>query len=136
MTDVICPYCTSAAALVRGKAIYPHRPDLNSKFFYRCEPCQAWVGCHPGTKTPLGRLANAELRAWKSKAHAAFDPVWRREMSFGVKKHTARGAGYSWLAEQLGIEHSDCHIGMMDVAQCRRVVEICAGAKAGSISSA
>ncbi len=35
------------------------------------------VGCHPGTKNSLGRLANAELRKWKSIAHRVFDPLWR-----------------------------------------------------------
>jgi hypothetical protein len=28
------------------------------------------------------------------------------------------------LAEQLGINRSQCHIGMFDVAQCQRVVEV------------
>lgn len=100
--------------------------DLREKHFYRCSPCKAWVGCHPGTKTPLGRLANAELREWKSKAHAAFDPLWKRKMASGVKKREARGAGYAWLADQLGIKHEDCHVGMFDVPTCQRVVEICA----------
>ena len=31
----------------------------------------AYVGVHKGTDKPLGRLANAELRYWKKRAHAA-----------------------------------------------------------------
>lgn len=123
---ISCPYCNNSAVLVGGDTIYPHRPDLRDKHFYRCAPCKAWVGCHPGTKTPLGRLANAELREWKSKAHAAFDPLWKRKIARGVKKNEARGAGYAWLADQLGIKREDCHVGMFDTSTCQRVVEICA----------
>jgi hypothetical protein len=53
-------------------------------------------------------------------AHAAFDPVWKS----GAKK---RGSAYAWLADELGMGKKDCHIGMMDVADCRRVVDACKG---------
>lgn len=118
MIDVTCPYCSRPALLVGGKAIYPHRPDLYEKQFYQCAPCGAYVGCHPGTTKPLGRLANAELRQAKMEAHAAFDPVWKE----GGKR---RSDAYAGLAKQLGISKDDCHIGMFDVELCRRVVEIC-----------
>jgi hypothetical protein len=121
-----CDYCGAATERVGGDVIYPHRPDLAAKVIYRCVPCGAWVGCHHGTDVPLGRLADSELRLAKQAAHAAFDPLWeakrRRE---DISKSKARNAGYEWLAEQLGIKRRDCHLGMMDVAQCRRVVEIC-----------
>ena len=124
-----CPYCGKRAQRCVGSAIYPHRPDLDAKTFYRCVPCKAWVGCHPGTNTPLGRLANAELRQAKQAAHAAFDPLWKRKAErFGLSKNKARGKGYAWLAMQLGIDQKDCHIGMMDVETCRRVVRVCNGA--------
>lgn len=113
---VNCDYCQQPAQLVGGDTIYPHRPDLAHKWFYYCAPCIAWVGCHPGTEKPLGRLANAELRRAKQDAHAAFDPLWQ---SGGMK----RKAAYAWLAEQLGVER--IHIGKCDLATCRRVVEIC-----------
>lgn len=121
---VTCDYCGNAAELVSGKVIYPHRPDLLRLKFWNCAPCKAYVGCHKkeggngdGTN-PLGRLANAELRAAKNQAHAAFDPLWRER---GMK----RGAAYGWLADKLGIHKSECHIGMMDVPMCRRVVAAC-----------
>lgn len=99
--------------------MYPHRPDLHDKRFYRCAPCAAWVGCHPGSANPLGRLANAELRKAKSAAHTAFDPLWK-------SKRMRRKEAYGWLAERLGVKKNECHIGMFDVADCKRVVEICA----------
>lgn len=127
----ICPYCGQFSAKVTGREIYPHRPDLAHKTFYQCAPCGAYVGCHSGTDKPLGRLADAELRRWKSIAHSAFDPIWRarferkRQSDPSYRKHHARGGRYKRLAELLGIPRGDCHIGMFDVDQCRRVYAIC-----------
>lgn len=103
--------------LVTGKAIYANRPDLFGLKFYLCRPCDAYVGCHKGT-TPLGRLANAELRAAKSRAHLAFDPLWKE------KYFRSRTRAYNWLAQQLKINASDCHIGMFDLDMCSRVVSV------------
>lgn len=123
---LLCPYCDEPAMPVSGRVIYPHRSDLWTKPFWRCGPCRAWVGCHPGTERPLGRLADAELRIAKLAAHSAFDPLWKAKMRRdGCSKGKARGAGYAWLAEQLGIEKKRCHIGMMNADECRRVVEVC-----------
>jgi len=117
-TVKVWPYCKGRALLVGGLKIYPHRQDLKDKKFYLCGPCNAYVGCHPGTTNALGRLANAELREAKMAAHAAFDPIWKT----GQKK---RGGAYAWLCDQLGIEKKDCHIGMFDVEMCKRVVAAC-----------
>jgi hypothetical protein len=116
----ICPYCQNSSMLVTGAEVYPHRPDLVQLYFYRCQPCDAFVGCHPGSTKPLGRLANAELRRAKSAAHAAFDPLWKQGAMH-------RSSAYAWLAQMLGIAGSDCHIGLFDVEMCNRVVEICKG---------
>lgn len=114
---VECPYCGSRASNVTGADIYPHRPDLASKRFFACNPCGAWVGCHPDGK-PLGRLANAELRRAKQYVHAAFDPLWRgRKMS--------RSGAYAWLARALNISTAECHIGMFDVERCRAAYRAC-----------
>lgn len=113
-----CDYCSEPAEQVRGSVIYPHRRDLARKWFWRCIPCGAYVGCHQGSGRPLGRLANKQLRSAKQSAHAAFDPIWKS----GRMK---RGKAYSWLAKQLGIPKKHCHIGMFDVDMCSRVVEVC-----------
>lgn len=130
MLKVVCPYCDKPAVLVTGAAIYPHRPDLFGKKFWQCKPCEAHVGCHEagkgegdGTK-PLGRLANAELRKWKSRAHSLFDPLWKT-------RTMRRKEAYAWLAQSLGISAANCHIGMFDVDQCKRTVEVCATRKDG-----
>lgn len=126
----ICPYCGNDAKLVTGEVIYPHRKDLFDLKFWHCEPCDAYVGCHKkgawvpdshkhsdGT-IPLGRLANAELREAKKSAHAAFDPIW-------TDQRMTRKTAYKWLANALGIDRKECHIGMMDAERCRKVVEVC-----------
>lgn len=123
---VVCPYCGGRAPLVTGLDIYPHRRDLWAKKFYQCKPCDALVGCHPAAgpdgrgghgdgTVPMGRLANADLRAAKQAAHAAFDPIWKGG-------HMRRRDAYAWLAKALRISPEDCHIGMFDVDQCRVVI--------------
>jgi hypothetical protein len=118
MEKVDCPYCNNPAAMVKGSVIYPQYPDYHQKWFYQCAPCGAYVGCHPNSQRALGRLANKELRGAKMDAHNAFDALWRKYKKFSRKD------AYKWLAESLGISRSDCHIGMFDVATCRRVVEV------------
>lgn len=120
-----CRYCQQPAALLRmGDDGYPYGRDYGPMWV--CVPCAAWVGCHPGTDKPLGGLANAELRAWKIQAHAAFDPLWEGKMRRDkCSKGKARRAGYKWLAGELKIDVKICHIGYMNEDECRRVVEIC-----------
>lgn len=118
---VQCPYCGNEAKLVGGRAIYPYRKDLYAKKFWRCEPCDAHVGCHPNTEKPMGRLATLLLRQWKMRVHAHFDPLWKEA---GKKKNQARSEAYEWLADRMGIKPSQCHIGMFDEAQCADAVRI------------
>ena len=119
MTTPICQHCENHSVLTDGSVIYPHRPDLGHKLFYHCAPCGAFVGCHPGTTTPLGSLANAPLRAIRQQAHQAFDPIWK-------SGEMPRSQAYHWLAKELGLGNNDCHIGMFTEPTCRRVIEICA----------
>jgi hypothetical protein len=74
---------------------------------------------------PLGRLANAELREYKKAAHVAFDTLWKSTKRKGYKSSHERSLAYAWLAEELKIHPQKCHIGMMDVDQCRAVIEVC-----------
>lgn len=123
---VVCPYCQQPAKLVTGLDIYPHRIDLRSYKFWHCEPCDAYVGCNRrinGT-TPLGRLANKELRLAKIRAHAAFDPLWK-------SGKMQRGAAYTWLSKQMNLSIEKTHIGMFNLEQCREVVRICNVAQTG-----
>ena len=112
-----CPYCHNKAICVDGAHVYPLRPNLHEKHFYVCDPCDARVGCHPGSKEPLGVIANAEHRRWKLEAHRAFDPIWKR-------KYKTRKKAYIWLAKELDIDIANCHIGMFSLELCKRTTEI------------
>ena len=112
-----CPYCDREARLVKGDVIYPKRQDLATGLYWLCEPCDAYVGCHKGTRNPLGRLANAELRQAKMRAHKAFDPIWK-------SGRMTRRQAYAWLATRLEIPKGQAHIGMFDVETCLKVVQI------------
>ncbi len=120
-----CRYCLKPAALLKfGEPGYPYQRDYGPT--WTCTPCQAWVGCHPGTENALGGLANAELRQAKQAAHAAFDPLWLAKMRRDkCSKGTARRAGYKWLSIEMGLPIKKTHIGMMSLEECHRVVEIC-----------
>ena len=121
---VDCGYCRHQASLVIGKVIYPHRRDLWQKQFYHCAPCKAWVGCHPGTTQPLGRLANAELRQAKQTVHALFDPFWLNWPRDQGGRRAGRHKAYARLAKALGIEAADCHVEMFDLETCQRAAAV------------
>ncbi len=120
---LLCSYCGTPTELLKtSEEIYGK--DYGP--LYRCPIGCGWVGCHRGTCKPLGRVANKELRLAKQEAHAAFDPLWRAKIDqHGCRPKEARKAGYQWLAGQLGINSDVCHIGMMTVEGCRRVVDVC-----------
>lgn len=115
---VVCPYCNKPALLYTGLEVYPHRKDLHKKFFWQCTACDARVGCHGNTTTPYGSLANAALRAKRSAAHAAFDPLWRSEVM-------GRKEAYAWLASKLHIPVKECHISQFQEITCDLTIQIC-----------
>lgn len=102
-----CNYCGHGAKRVTGAQLFPHLPRLADKVFYRCDGCDAHVGCHPGTSKPLGRLANKALRMARTRAHAAFDPIWR-------DGHLSRAGAYAWLARELKMQKTKCHIALFE----------------------
>ena len=122
-----CPYCGKDAALVTGDKIYPHRPDLYDRNFWLCAACDAYVGCHKkgahvrnagksdGT-LPLGCLANAELRKWRSLVHSILDPLWQ------TKKLKRRDV-YRILAKHLNIRISQCHVGLFNEDRCKQAIK-------------
>lgn len=114
----ICPYCKDFSKKVKGDHIYPHRKDLHQKSFYCCDKCSAWVGCHPNTDKPLGRLADKKLRALKGKTHKYFDAIWK-------DGHMSRKDAYAWLADAMDISQDECHIGMFDEFDCQEAADLC-----------
>lgn len=118
MSKVYCDYCGHEAVLVDDSEIYGCSYGHTA---YLCRSCGAYVGCHKGTNKLLGRLADAELRSWRRKAHDAFDPLWLyRSGQF----YRQRNAAYAWLAESMGLAVENAHIGMFDIEQCQQAIEI------------
>ena len=109
----ICPYCGRDTEYVDSAAIYGRSYGM----VYLCRECKAYVGVHKGTNKALGRLANAELREWKIKAHGYFDPLWKQ----GVM---GRKDAYKWMSEQLNIPPEYTHIGYFSVETCKQIVSI------------
>lgn len=92
------------ARLTDGREIYPHRSDLYSLPFWKCDTCGNYVGCHHKTADrtrPLGVIPTPELKQARQRIHAVIDPLWKsgkisrgklyREISgrIGWKYHTA-----------------------------------------------
>jgi hypothetical protein len=111
-----CPYCGAKANLVEGSAIYGPGYQYSAGLYWICRPCEAYVGCHKGTKDPMGSMAKPELRRMRMKAHAAFDVIWKT-------KRMKRKDAYAMLAHDLGIPFHSCHIAYFDEEQCRKTVE-------------
>jgi tetrahydromethanopterin S-methyltransferase subunit G len=109
---MICPYCNKEAKWVDNRIIYGKRYGRSYMVWY-CKPCDAYAGCHCNTKTPLGTMANAELRKWREKAHAHIDPLWKNG-------DYTRAEVYNMLKNKLGRE---IHIGEADIETCKRIIE-------------
>lgn len=132
----LCPYCGEDTVYLKSsEEVY--RKDYGP--IYICRPCRAWVGVHHRGRRALGRVADAELRSAKVQAHDAFDRLWKMKIQKEIKKDFGRSKGlryiklrsqsrteaYRWLSEAMGIPKEHAHIGMFDVDQCRKVVELC-----------
>lgn len=113
--EVICPYCGEQAHKTSGKALHPNRRELHEKMFWICPPCDARVGCHEGTDIPLGTPADPATRGARMNAHISFDPLWQ----YGGM---TRVEAYKWLAEQMNMPVSECHIGQMSIEQCEAII--------------
>lgn len=97
--------CDTNARLTDGSEIYPHRFDLRSLPFWRCDTCGNFVGCHHKTKNrtqPLGYIPTPELKEARKHLHALIDPIWQSGLmkrndlykaiskEVGWKYHTAK----------------------------------------------
>lgn len=99
---------TNAAVYGREYGDWPH--------IYLCLRCRAWVSTERGTTTPRGKMVGNDGHQARSRAHAAFDPIWRD------RKIMSRKDAYAWLAEQMHMTAEECHIGLMGVSECESVV--------------
>lgn len=114
----ICRYCGSPVVFTSNAEIYGKEYG-NGKCFL-CRNCKAYVGVHTETLTPLGTLANDELRKWRHKAHNEFDKLWK-----GTTRKMTRYNAYGWLSKQMNLTRDETHIALFEIEQCKQVIDIC-----------
>lgn len=111
-----CPFCAYPAELVTGKEVYKDAYYHNQRVWL-CRPCDSYVGCHKGTKRPLGELADKETREARKRAHLTFDPLWK-------KGYMTRSFAYGWMRKQMGLTKEASHIAMMTKEQCYQLADM------------
>jgi hypothetical protein len=114
----ICPHCGSHARLGEMEEVYGRNYGTRSPHLWICEKypiCNSYVGCHPGTKKPLGYLASQYERDLRKLAHSLFDPIWQ-------KKEMTRGQAYERMAEILDIEKNDAHISQLSTTNLKKLI--------------
>ena len=116
---VRCPYCGSVAHLRPASEIYN---DLTRKdLLYVCSNypiCKSYVSVHPGTKVPMGPLANGDLRNLRIRAHRRFDRIWQS----GIM---TRQDAYRWMADYFCLPLREAHIGKFSEYRCQELIKKC-----------
>lgn len=98
--SIWCCGCNAevAARLTDGREIYPHRKDLRSLPFWKCDTCGNFVGCHHKTADrtkPLGCIPTKAIKDARQHIHRILDPIWQ-------SKRMPRGKVYALIAAKLG----------------------------------
>ena len=91
-----CPYCGAPVVYRSAEGIY--QENKKGAMLYVCSrypECDAYVRVQPGTKLPLGTLANGDLRALRRQTHGQFDRLYKEGLM------TKDGA-YRWLGSCWG----------------------------------
>lgn len=109
------------ARLTSGAEIYPHRTDLYSLPFWKCDSCGGYVGTHNKSnnikmrKMPLGCIASLEIKQLRLQIHAILDPLWKEGM-------LSRSEVYGYLTKELGYEY---HTGeTRTVEEAERIIKL------------
>ena len=112
-----CPYCGAPVVMRSADGVY--KENGAGTMLYICSRypiCDAYVRILPGTKTPVGSLADGHLRALRLEAHQCLSRLYRA----GIMD---KDESYRWLASILQAPLSQTHIGYLGDYSCRRVIE-------------
>lgn len=88
--------------------------------FYSCTrfpECRGTHGAH-ANGTPLSVPGTPAVKHARMLAHEAFDRMWR-----GPNSAWTRNAAYLWMADVLGLDPSEAHIGRFTEEQCNQLIE-------------
>ena len=77
--------------------------------------CDSYVRVHPGTRIPMGTMANGKLRRLRTEAHWKFDQLHERGLM-------TKSDAYQWLADLVAAPLSQAHIGMFGEYYCNKVI--------------
>ena len=113
--EIYCCECEKKveARLTNGAEIYPHRDDLHSLPFWKCDTCKNYVGCHHKTgnpTNPLGNIPSPEMRKARSHIHAILDPLWKT-------KRYNRKALYEMISDHMGFGYHTAKLRTLDEAR-------------------
>lgn len=107
--------------------------------------CTAYPGCsgihgaHPDG-SPKGTPADRWTRKARIRTHDVFDPLWKDAPRMYVIREddpvgydravkrirgAARGRTYRYVADRLGMDEADVHIGGADLELCARIIRVC-----------
>lgn len=114
--EMYCCGCEKkvTSRLTDGMEIYPHRKDLFSLPFWKCDTCGNFVGCHYKTKNrtaPLGCIPTAVIRQARKQIHALIDPLWK-------SGQWSRKSLYAEISKRIGYKYHTANIRSIDEARC------------------
>lgn len=129
MPALTCQYCGQPAGYYPSSAPFYQGRDYGP--LWACVADDAQVGCHPDG-SPLGTLANKQLRRVRIAVKEVFNPLWEDidaaypgiPVRRGHVRQVMRTRAYQWLAEQMKLPASECHIAMFDEVRCRWAMQI------------
>lgn len=115
-SELRCPYCGGPVVYRSADGIYKDNASGTMLFVCSHYPeCDAYVRVLPGTKTPMGTMADHKLRALRIKTHRQFDKLHK----FG---YMTRKEAYLWLAHLISAPLSQAHIGYLGEYYCELVM--------------
>lgn len=120
-TQTYCPYCGAQAILRPASWVHGKSEQSQGKHLYVCRnwpKCDSYVAVHEGDLTPMGTLANTELRHKRILAHKA---LAKYQKVTGMD----RWATYIWLEGKLGLDQRSTHIGLFSEETCNEVIVLC-----------
>ena len=123
--QINCPYCGSPALCRPAGMVYGSSTLEKGRYLYVCSrwpECDAYVAAHKKDKSPMGTLANGNLRHKRILAHHAL-----KELQ--ASRHMEKWAAYLWLQGKLGLNEEQAHIGLFSEQMCDRMVSLCRQAK-------
>lgn len=113
-----CDICKSPNVTFQNNKVLYKKSIGNWPYIWICRSCGSAIGCHFGTKYPLGKMADLKTRQARAKAHKWFDQLHQQS---GL---TTRTGAYTWLANAMGLSRAKCHIGHFTSEQCEEVIRL------------